>query len=67
MQTAETLNTLETGDRVIFRGLMAAECGTVTQVRRDGVVRVLWDSAAQSVQLSELLIKRMPELHWAVG
>jgi hypothetical protein len=60
MQTAKTLNTLAIGDRVIFRSSMATEYGTVTQVRHDGVVRVLWDSAAQSVQFSDLLVKRMP-------
>ena len=58
MHTAETLITLAIGDRVIFRGSDAAEHGTVTQVRHDGVVRVLWDSDGQSLQFGELLVKR---------
>ncbi len=59
----ETATTLEIGDRVIIRGSKARTCGTITQVLRDGVVRVLWDIAEQGVsQFGELLVRLMPQI-----
>ena len=68
MYTAETHNALDIGDRVIFRYSKTKACGTVTQVFRDGVARVLWDSEEQAhLQLGELLIKLPPELQGPAG
>jgi hypothetical protein len=65
VDTAETLSTLDIGDRVIFRYSKTKACGTVTQVFGDGVARVLWDSEEQDqLQFGDLLIK-LPELRSA--
>jgi hypothetical protein len=58
VDTAETLNALDIGDRVIFRYSRTKACGTVTQVFRDGVARVLWDCETHGqLQFGYLLIK----------
>jgi hypothetical protein len=62
VDTAKTLNTLEIGDRVIFRYSKTKACGTITQIFNDGVARVLWDSEEHAqLQFGDLLIK-LPEL-----
>jgi hypothetical protein len=59
----KTATRLEIGDRVTIRGSEATTRGTVTQVLRDGVVRVLWDRAERgALQFGARLGRLMPEM-----